>query len=503
MISVIAIILIIAPYLFAAQMTNTESVFGGFLINPIDGHSYLAKMQQGQRGEWRFALPYTAEAGDGAFIFLFYIIIGHLSRILHLPLILTFHSFRILGAILLLAALYQLNTSLFAERRYQNVGYFISALGSGLGWLAIFAGKFTSDFWVAEAYPFLSMYTNPHFSIGLSLMILALLPGRKASSLAELALGVGLGIIQPFAVVIVLIVKTGKFVVGMIEDIIPFRSLYKADGFFPTFAFAVGGGLILIYQYWSILADPILSQWNAQNVTESPGWIDLMISLSPCLILAGLGVKKAWREDQGKTLVFWAAASLVLVLIPWNLQRRFLTGIYVPLAGLAVYGLRVLDQKEWLAFRSSVTLLFVLIIPTNIIVLASGIQAAARQDLKIYLERDIYNGLDWINDNAAPDALVLTDEELGLFIPSATGRRVIYGHPFETVNAGEEIKFLREFIEEKKEGLFFENSIANREIDILFLAGEISKELDNWINKKGMTPEYENELLRIYLIGQQ
>ena len=334
-------------------------------------------------------------------------------------------------------------------------------------------------------------------------MILALLPGRKTSVLSELMLGLGLGIIQPFAVVIVLIVKAGKLVAGFFEDNITFRSRFKADDLIPTLMFASGGGFILIYQYWSILSDPILKLWNAQNITESPGWADLIISLSPCLILAGLGAIRAWQGEKGRTVVIWAAASLALVLIPWNLQRRFLTGIYVPLACLAVYGLMELEQKGRLAFRFGVTLLIILVIPTNIVVLASGIQAAARQDSKIFLEKDIYNGLTWINENVASDALILTDEDLGLYIPSVTGRRVIYGHPFETVNADLEKKFLIDFIIKEQDDLFYEESISDRDIDILFLAGEISGELENWIYQKGFTPDYENELLRIYLIGQQ
>jgi len=410
--------------------------------------------------------------------------------------------FRILGALFLLVVLYQFNKNLFIERRHQNLGFVISVLGSGLGWLAVFAGKFTSDFWVAEAYPFLTMYTNPHFSIGLSLMILTLLPGRKKSWFAEFALGVGLAIIQPFAVIVVLIVKIGKMFIGRIEGIGAFLKLFKSEEIFSTLSFAVGGGLVLIYQYWSILSDPILSLWNAQNITVSPEWTDLLISLSPCLALAALGIKKAWREEEGKILVIWAAVSLGLVFVPWNLQRRFLTGIYVPLAGLAVYGLRVLEQKRWVSFRFGAALLLTLSIPTNVVVLASGIQAAAKQDAKVYLERDIKDGLDWINENTAPESLVLTDHELGLFIPSFTGRRVIYGHPYETVNAGMEKKFLREFIDGDNDNLYFDKKITDKGIDVLFLAGEISEDLENWICQMGMTPDYENTLLRIYLLGQ-
>ena len=163
------ILLISLPFVYAFQSGNAESIFGGFLINPIDGHSYLAKMQQGFQGEWRFVLPFTAEPGQGAYLFLFYLGLGHIARISNLPLIFVFHGFRIFGSVLLIWSLQKLFKTMFSERNDQNLALLMSVVDSGLGWVAILAGMFTSDFWVAEIYPFLSMYTNPHFALGLAL----------------------------------------------------------------------------------------------------------------------------------------------------------------------------------------------------------------------------------------------------------------------------------------------------------------------------------------------
>ena len=52
-----------------------------------------------------------------------------------------------------------------------------------------------------------------------------------------------------------------------------------------------------------------------------------------------------------------------------------------------------------------------------------------------YLTQDETAALNWLKDNTAADAVILAGPEMGLFIPAQTGRRVIYGHPFETVNA--------------------------------------------------------------------
>ena len=75
------------PYLIVSMTTPPELFYTGFLTNPEDGHSYLAKMRQGQRGQWRFTLPYTAEPHEGEFLFTYYVALGHLARVagLHAP----------------------------------------------------------------------------------------------------------------------------------------------------------------------------------------------------------------------------------------------------------------------------------------------------------------------------------------------------------------------------------------------------------------------------------
>jgi hypothetical protein len=66
--SVVLLAVTCLPYALAYGVRG-DWVFGGFLINPIDGNSYFAKMREGLRGDWLFTLPYTAEPGPGAFIF--------------------------------------------------------------------------------------------------------------------------------------------------------------------------------------------------------------------------------------------------------------------------------------------------------------------------------------------------------------------------------------------------------------------------------------------------
>src|SRR5688572_29889563 len=86
------------PFVSAQASSDSAHEFGGFLLNPTDGFSYLAKMRQGYDGAWSFTLPYTAEPGQGAAINMYYLLLGHVARGLGWSLVLTFHAARLLGA---------------------------------------------------------------------------------------------------------------------------------------------------------------------------------------------------------------------------------------------------------------------------------------------------------------------------------------------------------------------------------------------------------------------
>ena len=478
----VTIILLSVPYILGFQASNSQSQFGGFLINPIDGQSYLAKMVQGAGGEWKFKLPYTAEPGEGAYLFLFYLGLGHLSRFAQIPVVIVFHAARLVSSVWLIINIDKLMSALFDDRRQIRIGTFLAVLGSGLGWMAVLAGGFTSDLWVAETYPFLSMYTNPHFGLGLAIMIHVLLPKQKESLVYNLLIGLALGIIQPFAVVILGIVRLLHAGLKTYHENIEIKVVLRSRWFRSLMGFCLTGGLALLYQYWAILSDPVLAQWHQQNITPKPQPLDLLVSLSPCLILGVIGARKAWNKDIGKILVLWAGISLLLVFIPWGLQRRFLTGIFLPLAALSVFGLHILEERTPLNIKKWVIVVFFLAIPTNLIVIASGLQAISEQNPNIFIKRDLVNGLQWIDTNAAKDDLVLADAEDGLYVPSYTGRRVIYGHPFETIQADLERDFVDKLYYREQADIDYHQVLQDRAVDYVIYQTGHEEEFGIWLN---------------------
>ena len=495
--AIIALLLVSLPYLMGFQFDSPQFQFGGFLINPIDGHSYLAKMQQGAEGNWKFKLPFTAEPGEGAYLFLFYLGLGHLSRLLGLPPIWVFHGARWIASIGLILIIYRMLRALFRDEKAIKAGLLLALFGSGLGWLAALAGGFTSDFWVAEAYPFLSMYTNPHFTLGLGFMIYCLLPQQRNRLFPNLVSGLLLGIIQPFAVVIISIVKIMGGSWTIYQQKLKAKQIIRSEWFWSIVGFCLTGGAVVSYQYWAILTDPVLSQWNQQNITAKPGLLDLLLSLSPALILGGIGARRAWKDETGKLLLYWAVVGLALVFIPWSLQRRFLAGVYFPLVILCVYGLRVLADGTSLPYRQWLVAVAFLAIPTNIIVLASGLQAISERNPSIYLAQDLAAGLKWITDNTDQNDLILADPEEGLYVPSSTGRRVVYGHPFETVQAEKEMAFVEGIFYEEQTDDYYRSALDTREIDYVLINGIQAQNFDRWL-QENWHPAYQSGEMTIY-----
>lgn len=495
------LLLVTAPYLYAFIASGSQHVFGGFLLNPIDGNSYLAKMHQGWSGQWRFRLPYTAHPGKGAYLFMFYIALGHAARIVNLPLGLVFHAARISSVICLLVTLAGFYERVMTGETQKRLAFGIAALGSGLGWLAVVFGLFTMDFWVAETYPFLASYANPHFPLGLALMIYMLPPREKQAYGILVTLSILLALILPFGLIILILLRAADLIVDWAEnDETTWQDLFYQRAFVSLLVISISGGPVLLYEVWAASTDPVLSLWHAQNVTPSPPIWRLMISLSPAILLSLVGIKGAWIKKHSRILVLWMALGLVLIYFPWSLQRRFVLGYYIPLAGLAAAGLNGLHKKWGLRFVTRVSLFFLLASPTNLVVLASGMQAVLSKDPQIYLTQDEAAALRWLEGNADPEGVVLSSPEIGLYIPAHSGKRVVYGHPFETVHAEKRETQVKGFFTGRYTIKDMNSFISPAEIDFV-LYGPRERALGEPVFIRNNPPVYSQGDVRLYRVS--
>lgn len=477
------LILITGPYLWAYLTTGSDHFFGGFLFNPIDGNSYLAKMYQGWLGSWRFTLPYSPQSGEGAYLFLFYLALGHLSRVTGYSLHFVFHMMRLLGALILLIVLWNFYSQVSPTRIAARMAFLFALFGSGLGWFVSFFGILSADLWVAEGFPFLSAYANPHFPLGMSILIMVLTPRRESGQdrnsifdkkfgLILVIMGLLLANLLPFGIVLAVVILAVMSIWESWERVnsknkLPqdkqlgiLQLIYSTVNFRKLILLSVGGIPVLLYQVWVTQSDPMLAIWSAQNLTISPPIWDLLISFAPVLLFGIPGAWFVWRKGESaqRILIVWSIVGILLIYIPWGLQRRFLLGYMVPLAGLAGLGLDHLFSHQKRIKIAMLSVVIMMALPTNLLILVGGIGAIQSHESMFYLSKDEKISLDWLESNSPDDALVLASPQMGLFIPAYTGRRVLYGHPFETVNAD---------VMEAKVEHFFQGMIKDNEISTL------------------------------------
>jgi len=210
LVSVAVVLVATIPYLAAWLSTPSGTVFTGLLSKPLDGHSYLAKMQIGARGELLFHLPYSAEEHGGAIIYPYYILLGRFAAAQRLPLVLVYHAARLAGGVALLLVAYTVFHRLFHASAPRWTAFLLFALGSGWGWLAALWGYLLPDLLLPEATAFHALFSTPHFSLSLALLMVtlvwlveAVVEDRPAAAWLAGAAAAVMTLLQPFLAITV------------------------------------------------------------------------------------------------------------------------------------------------------------------------------------------------------------------------------------------------------------------------------------------------------------
>jgi len=109
-----------------------------------------------------------------------------------------------------------------------------------------------------------------------------------------------------------------------------------------------------------------------------------------------------------------------------------------------------------------------------------------------------WKAMAWLRENVSAETIVLADGELGTLVPAwGGGARVVYGHPFETVDAEEKLA---------KVDAFFSNQLAaDQQGDFLdhYQVEFIIVQSDRYATLSippGFAPVWESGPLRIYQV---
>jgi hypothetical protein len=431
------------PFLVAWLLTPADALYTGLLINHYDGESYYAKMQQGARGDWLFHLPFTPEPHKGAFVYTFYLALGQVAGVLGLPIPWVYHLARAVGNLFFLLVAYRFVARFLESAQTRRVAFLLLGFSAGFGWLLAPFGIITADLWVAEGFTFLSMLVNPHFPLATGLMLLVFIAvldlkcddGHTRRRLAgAAAASLALTLVHPIAVPITLIVLgVYSLLLAWRARRIPWREVLG------TGVVGVAAAPVMISVLIAFSTNPALVAWSAQNLTPSLAPWDYALAYGLILLLAFGGIVVALRRHARTDLFLlaWVGSVVVLLYVPFALQRRFITGLHVPLTVLAALGLERFVWPRLRARRRALVtgLLVGLTALTNMFVPLVSVTGVAQGRHPLVMTADEAAACAWLGQNTNWTDTVLAPVDSGHFIPAWAGNRVVYGHPFETIDA--------------------------------------------------------------------
>lgn len=461
-ISGLIVTLTLLPYAWvvARDDATDEWHFMGMLANPQDGATYLSKIEQGRQGSWLFQLRHTPVDHDGAGFQSFYLFLGHTARITGLSNRVVFHIARVATSLFMYISLYQLGATIWMRKRARRHFFILLAVGSGLGWLwlIISGGEIAADMKIPEAYPFFSAFANPHFPLSIACLALIVTiylvvfrrgytagPSVENGGLGIMLLSMLLALIQPTALVPIggalVLYVAARFYLTREFPIHELR--WSAMLWLPVLPFAVYD--LAVFEY-----NDIMGQFNEQNQTPSPPVHLYIIGYGLLLLVALPGLVRAVRRferDGDQLMLLWFVVNVLLLYVPFNLQRRMAMGLIIPLVYFATRALedywfhRVAERWR----TPAMIILLVLIIPTNIINLAVPLYGVISSpesglDTGLLLQTDYWDAIKWLEENGDTDAVVLAAPNVSIWVPAYTHQVVVYGHEFETVPAEERLE---------------------------------------------------------------
>ncbi|HDQ72400.1 MAG TPA: hypothetical protein ENN19_09920 [Chloroflexi bacterium] len=122
-----------------------------------------------------------------------------------------------------------------------------------------------------------------------------------------------------------------------------------------------------------------------------------------------------------------------------------------------------------------------------------------------YLSDGEWDVLRWLRDEGRPEAVVLCSPMMGTFTPAWAGQPVLYGHPFETVNAEQREAQVEAFWTGALDGPTRDQFLRENRVTYILagpreaaLAGERSVVMDWLADEGGWRIAFEAGAVKVY-----
>jgi hypothetical protein len=493
LVALAATLMMQVPYGLGYALAPSDTEYTGLLIN-VEDYSYYAIMLQGSNGAWQYHIQYTTELHAPAFLYGFYLFLGHLARAFNVSVAGMWHAARIVAAFALLMAVFAFSSFFLDEPRQRWTAYLLAIFGSGFDWSLFPWERFEPasatplDFRMPEMHLFYTALTYPHITLGIALILglfwlwLRWLAQKRSNDiLASAVVTLLISIIYPFLIFLV------AGVLGLHWAWLSVRAkrILWRDFSALTLAFSFAVPLNLYYAY-VLQTNPVFRIWNDQAATLSPNPLHYLLASGVMLMLAA-PMLRAGVKDRFAFLWVWIAVVALLLYSPLGAQRRFALGVQVPLSILATLGLYSailprLQDSDWFQRlmtrpnysrrgleRLIVAILLLLVSAANLIVwLKLSALTALEQPAAFFVPRAELAAMDWLGANTQRDDAVLAAYWTGALIPARVGNVVFMGQHYETNRFADKQALVERFFATATDDAFRRDLLAQFHIAYVF-----------------------------------
>lgn len=504
-------LIFLLPVLFG-YFSDMEMTYSG-LTSTTDGNTYLSFMNQAKEGRILFTNMYTSEELPYLMFRPVYLFMGWFSLLTFLPNIIVYHLFRLIGVILTICYLYKL-ISLFQKKEINiNITLFIVLFGSGIGWFFWLLTNFglklygSIDLWIIDANNFLIMMSHPHTILSLAFMVGAIYYFLRWNNEGSVKLLIYSGLLALFLGfehlfdVITIYVAIGFFI------LIKFISDKKVDWKKVKQLAFFGLITIIPFIYTLFIFTTSYSSWNQQNLLDTPKLLHVffgygLMSVTYCLYLFYLYEKRKKPDENTLFLILWVFTGILLIYSPFNIQRRFLEGLHVPLgiiAGIFILNVlpKLLSKKIGARLLRAILIMLLVIMPlTNLYLLAARLnqnngRGSFPYNVANYIFPEEKEALIWLSENSNPDEVILSSYNIGNYIPAYMNRRVYLGHWAQTIDFEKKAETVNDF--------YLGNINDLNNIDYIWY-GVDERKINSEFIYEGSILEFENNKVKIYRI---
>jgi hypothetical protein len=292
----------------------------------------------------------------------------------------------------------------------------------------------TLDWRMPELTAFYSVLALPHFAwsgvfagVGVALTLKAIQRGSLLLGVLAGLAWLGQASIHPQMPILM----GGATAVALVLRPAPKRGWAAA-----ALAFAIPAPYVL-YCYFAFVGNPEVQRWTFHSKNAlPPESVSLFFAIAPQLLLALTGIPGAIRRRSREDLflIAWLVLLAVILYLPnpaGDLRRRFLDGLYLPLAVLGARGLyeTILPRLHSRRAHSLIPFSYVSFAAIGSAFLILAPLGVATQP-QYSVSRAEFDGLNWLGGQ--PAGRVLCMPGVGLFVPAYSADSVYVGHYDET-----------------------------------------------------------------------